>query len=67
MREPLDQFADRLVRCGEVEEFIRGLIKEKGVPFSRIGNVVSEFRYQIVGDGLMRPKVTMRPMSIFEG
>lgn len=31
MRQPLDQFADRLVRNDEVQEFIQGLIHEKGV------------------------------------
>ena len=30
MREPLNQFADRIIRNNEVSEFIRGLI-EKGV------------------------------------
>jgi len=28
MREPLKSFADRITRCGEVEEFITYLIKE---------------------------------------
>ena len=30
MRDPLDQFAERLIRNGEVKEFIQGLM-EKGV------------------------------------
>ena len=30
MKEPLNQFADRIIRNGEVAEFIAGLI-EKGV------------------------------------
>jgi hypothetical protein len=32
MRAPLGQFAERLCRNGEVQEFIQGLIHEHGVP-----------------------------------
>jgi len=35
MKEPLNQFADRLIANGEVEEFIHGLI-DKGVSLSDI-------------------------------
>lgn len=35
MKEPLDGFADRLIRNGEVPEFLRGLI-EKGYPFLKL-------------------------------
>ncbi len=38
MRDPLNMFADRLVRGGELEEFIIGLIREKGVSAERIVN-----------------------------
>jgi len=31
MRAPLDEFANRLLRNGEITEFVQGLINEKGV------------------------------------
>lgn len=36
MRQPLGQFAARIAQNQEVEEFIRGLIEEHGVPADRI-------------------------------
>lgn len=40
MRNPLDQFADRIVRNGEIEEFITGLIREKHVSPEKITKAV---------------------------
>ena len=31
MKEPLNNFADRIVRNGELTEFLKGLVEEKGV------------------------------------
>jgi len=42
MREPLNQFADRLIRNGEVKEFIKGLL-EKHVRPEIISEAVLEF------------------------
>jgi hypothetical protein len=42
MREPLSVFADRLVRNGEITEFIRGLIVEKGVSAETITEVACD-------------------------
>jgi hypothetical protein len=40
MRSPLDQFADRIVSNGEVEEFIVGLLTEKRVSVATVKNAV---------------------------
>lgn len=31
MRQPLDEFAERLIRSGELVEFLNGLMNEKGI------------------------------------
>lgn len=43
MRDPLDQFAERLIRNGEIPEFIEGLI-EKGVSTSAIMSIAERVR-----------------------
>ena len=59
MREPLNQFAARIVRCAEVEEFIEGLCLEHGVnsdTILRIGHVVATKR-----DKLARGSIPLIP------
>ena len=46
MREPLNQFADRLVRNGEVAEFVRGLVEEKGADAGLISEVARSAQAQ---------------------
>jgi len=36
MKEPLKSFADRIIRCGEVEEFIEYLIEKGAFPLEPI-------------------------------
>lgn len=38
-REPLNQFAERIIRCAEVEEFIEILV-DKGIPTERLKQIV---------------------------
>lgn len=40
MKAPLDQFAARIVRCGELEEFIVGLMKEHQVPIFSLRDIL---------------------------
>ena len=42
MKQPLDQFADRIVSCGEIPEFIKGLVEEKHVHPSTILAALAE-------------------------
>lgn len=47
MREPLNQFADRIVRTGELPEFLRGLMLEKGITPSEIILIASRVQDEI--------------------
>jgi len=42
MKEPLNQFADRILRNNELPEFIAGLVKEKGVKLSQLSVIVRD-------------------------
>ncbi len=42
MKEPLDQFADRILRNNELKEFITGLVKEKGVRLYQLSQIVKD-------------------------
>jgi hypothetical protein len=53
MRQPLDQFADRLVRNGEVPEFIRGLIEK-----------ITEVAIQATRQKPMRRLIDKKPLRI---
>ena len=44
MRNPLNQFADRIIRNGEIEEFIDGLL-DKGVTLEKLYGILSKHRY----------------------
>ena len=48
MREPLDSFADRLIRSGELVEFLRGLMLEKHVPTDEIILIVQRVKQENV-------------------
>ena len=52
MKAPLDQFAARIVRNGEVEEFILGLIDEERVPVAQIRQILDkrDDRNALLGD-----------------
>lgn len=40
MKEPLNQFTDRLIRNNEIEEFIKGLVREKDVPLGQLSLII---------------------------
>ena len=42
MRPPLDQFAERIARNNEVEEFITGLIDEHGVEATEVIDIAEK-------------------------
>lgn len=42
MREPLNSFAERLIRTGELAEFLDGLVKEKGISRQSILAMIPE-------------------------
>ena len=42
MRRPLDDFARRLLRCRELEEFLRGLVEELDVPIGHLRSILDE-------------------------
>lgn len=44
MNEPLNQFADRLIRNGELREFLKALVSEKEVSPSELINAAEEGR-----------------------
>jgi hypothetical protein len=54
MRAPLNQFADRILRNGEVHEFISGLLRktqgeEQIKVMGQIQAAVDDYRYVLIG------------------
>ena len=42
MRSPLGQFAERIVRCDEVEELLEGIVREYRFPIERLETIVKK-------------------------
>ena len=59
MKDPLDGFADRLIRNGEVKEFVKGLA-EKGAG-NDVFAAVMELRAIIMANGIIREGTELAP------
>lgn len=57
MRSPLGEFAARLVRNGEVQEFIRGLVREYHVPAGIILDATADSEADELSEAIERRRL----------